>query len=121
MSHVVTIQTKVHDPVAVAAACQRLKLPAPVQGTAQLYSGEAKGLIVRLPGWEYPAVIDTLTGTVQFDNFNGQWGEQKELDRFMQAYAVEKAKIEARRQGHHRLTEQTLADGSIKLTIQAEA
>jgi hypothetical protein len=54
MSHVVTIQTKVHDPVAVAAACQRLNLPAPVQGTVHLYSGEATGLIVRLPGWQYP-------------------------------------------------------------------
>jgi NAD(P)-dependent dehydrogenase (short-subunit alcohol dehydrogenase family) len=43
MSHVVTIQTKVHDPAAVAAACQRLNLAAPVQGTARLYSGEASG------------------------------------------------------------------------------
>ena len=32
-----------------------------MQGTTQLFSGEATGLIVRLPGWEYPAVIDTLT------------------------------------------------------------
>ena len=32
-------------------------------------------------------------------------------------YAVEKARIEARRQGHS-VTEQPLADGSIKLTIQ---
>jgi hypothetical protein len=37
--HVVTIQTKVHDPHAVAAACRRLNLAAPVQGTAKLYSG----------------------------------------------------------------------------------
>jgi hypothetical protein len=43
MSHVVTIQTKVHDPAAVAAACQRPNLAAPVQGTARLYTGEATG------------------------------------------------------------------------------
>ena len=35
----------------------------------------------------------------------------------MQAYAVEKARIEAHRKGHT-LTEQPLADGSIKLTIE---
>ena len=58
MSHIVTIQTKVHDPAAVAAACQRLQLPAPVQGTAQLFSGQATGLLVQLPGWQYPVVID---------------------------------------------------------------
>lgn len=54
MSHVVTIQTKVHDPAAVAAACQRLNLAAPVQGTARLDGGETTGLVVRLPGWQYP-------------------------------------------------------------------
>ena len=73
MSHIVTIQTKVHDPVAIAAACQRLSLAAPVQGTAQLFSGEATGLLVQFPGWQYPAVIDTLSGTVKFDTFEGNW------------------------------------------------
>ena len=45
------------------------------------------------------------------------WGEQQHLDAFLQTYAVEKAKVEARRRGHS-VTEQPLADGSIKLTIQ---
>ena len=44
-------------------------------------------------------------------------GEQRQLDRFMQAYAVEKAKIESRRQGYA-VTERPLADGSIKLVVQ---
>jgi hypothetical protein len=39
------------------------------------------------------------------------------LAEFLQAYAVERAKIEARKKGHT-ISEQTLADGSIKLTIQ---
>jgi hypothetical protein len=116
MSHIVTISTKVHDPAAVAAACRRLTLAAPVQGTAQLYSGEASGLIVQLPGWEYPAVIDTRTGMIRYDNFNGAWGEQQHLDRFLQAYAVEKAKLEARRKGYA-VSEQALQDGSIKVQV----
>jgi hypothetical protein len=32
MSHIVTVQTKVHDPAAILAACRRLNLPEPVQG-----------------------------------------------------------------------------------------
>jgi hypothetical protein len=116
MSHVVTIQTKVHDSHAVAAACRRLNLAAPVQGTAKLYSGEAEGLVVQFPGWQYPAVIDPLTGTVRYDNFQGNWGDQAQLDRFLQAYAVERAALAARKQGHT-VTEQTLEDGSIKLQI----
>jgi hypothetical protein len=116
LSHIVSIQTKVHDPAAVAAACQRLGLAAPVQGTTQLFSGEATGLMVRLPGWEYPVVIDTLTGTVRYDNFNGHWGDQAHLNRFLQAYAVEKTKLEACKRGHT-VTEQALQDGSIRLQL----
>ena len=116
MSHVVTIKTRVHDPAAVAAACHRLGLEAAVQGTAALYSGEATGLIVRLPRWQYPAVFDTLTGDVRYDNYEGQWGDQAQLDRFLQAYAVEVAKLQARRKGYA-VSEQQLADGSVRVTI----
>jgi hypothetical protein len=116
MSHIVTVESRVHDPVALAAACQRLNLAAPVQGTAQLFSGEATGLIVQLPGWEYPAVIDTLTGTIRYDTYEGRWGNQQHLDRLIQMYAVEKAKLEARRRGYA-VSEQQLQDGSIRLNI----
>ena len=117
MSHIVTIKTEVRDAAAVRAACRRLGLPDPIHGTAKLFSGEATGLAVQLPDWQYPVVCDTASGQAKLDDFNGRWGDQKELDRFMQAYAVERAKQEARRRGHS-ITEQTLADGSIKLTIQ---
>jgi Protein of unknown function (DUF1257) len=120
MSHVVTIATKVHDPAAITAACRRLNLPAPAQGTAHLYSGEATGLIVQFPGWQYPAVIDPLTGTIRYDNYGGCWGEQQHLDRFMQMYAVEKAKLEAHKKGYA-VSEQALQDGSIKLQIMEGA
>lgn len=116
MSHVVTLQSKVHDPIAVAAACQRLNLAPPRQGTAQLYSGEAEGLLVQLPGWQYPVVIDTLSGVVRYDNYQGYWGEQQHLDRFLQLYAVERAKLEARKKDYT-VSEQSLQDGSIKLNI----
>jgi hypothetical protein len=117
MSHVIRIQTQVRDAEAVRLACRRLGLAEPVQGTTRLYSGEVTGLAVQLPGWRYPAVCQLDTGQIQFDNFQGNWGEQKELDRFVQGYTVEKAKLEARRKGHT-VSEQQLQDGSIKLTIQ---
>ena len=116
MSHIVEIKTEVRDAVAVGAACQRLKLEAPTHDTVKLFSGEATGVIVKLPGWRYPVVFKTTTGEAQFDNYNGRWGEQSRLDQFLQTYAVEKAKLEARKKGHT-VTEQSLADGSIKLTV----
>ncbi len=120
MSHIVSIKTEVRDPTAIAAACNRLGLPEPVQGKAELFEGEATGMLIRLPGWQYPLVVEAETGTLKFDNYGGAWGDQKELDRFLQIYAVEKAKVEARKRGHT-ITEQPLADGSIKLTIQVGA
>ena len=117
MSHVVQIQTEVRDPVAIRAACGRLLWPEPVYGEAKLFSRSVVGWAVELPGWRYPVVCDVATAKIAFDNFNGRWGEQRHLDRFLQGYAVEKARIEARLKGHT-VTEQSLADGSIRLTIQ---
>ena len=116
MSHIVEIQTEVRDAAAVYAACQRLHLPPPVQGVHKLFTGEATGLAVQLPDWNYPAVCELDTSQIRYDNYGGRWGEQKHLDAFLQAYAVEMAKAESRRRGHH-CTERQLADGSIKLTI----
>ena len=88
----------------------------PVYETVPLFSGEATGYAVRLPDWRYPVVFDVEQGQVRYDNYEGRWGDPAHLDRFLQAYAVEKAKLEARRQGHT-VTEQSLDDGSIKLTV----
>jgi hypothetical protein len=117
MSHIVTVETQVRDPVALTAACLRLQLPPPQQRTVRLYSGAASGWAVELPGWKYPAVCDVAHGRLQYDNYNGEWGHQSHLDRLLQAYAIEKTRLEARRRGHS-VTEQSLPDGSIRLTVQ---
>ena len=117
MSHIVQIATKVKDQAAVAAACQRLNLPAPVEGTAHLYSGSATGLLVQLPAWKYPIAINTADGSISFDNFENAWGDRQEMDKFLQMYAVELVRIEARKKGHT-VTEQQLQDGSVRLQIQ---
>jgi hypothetical protein len=117
LSHIVEVKTQVRDPAAVAAACRRLALPEPVRGTAELYSGDVCGLIVRLPDWAYPVVIDTDTGTIRFDNYNGAWGDEQHLHRFQQAYVVEQSRIEARKKSYL-TTEQSLGDGSIMVEIE---
>ncbi len=116
MSHIVTIRTEARDPLAVAAACRRLHLPEPDRGTATLFEGQATGLLVRLPGWLYPVVIDADGGQIRYDNYGGAWGRPEELGRFLQAYALEKATLEARRRGHA-VAEVALPDGSVRLTV----
>ena len=117
MSHVVEIKTEIRDEAAVKAACTRLQIPTPEHKTVRLFSATATGLCVQLPGWSYPVVANLATGQLQYDNYNGHWGEQARLNTFLQAYAVEKAKIEARKKGHS-VSETRLHDGSIRVTVR---
>ena len=116
LSHVVEIKTEVRDEQAVRAACVRLQLAPPEHKTITLFSATAAGLCLQLPGWQYPVVCNLQSGSVQYDIYNGAWGKQAELNRFLQGYAVEKAKIEARKKGHT-CSESHLDDGSIRVTV----
>ena len=117
MSHIVEIKTEIRDEAAVKAACVRLQIPTPEHKTIRLFNATATGLCVQLPNWSYPVVANLATGQLQYDNYQGNWGEQKHLNSFLQAYAVEKSKIEARKKGHM-CSETRLEDGSIKVTIR---
>jgi hypothetical protein len=117
VSHIVEIKTEVRDEQAVKAACSRLSLAPPERKTARLFSTTVSGLCVQLPGWQYPVVCNLQTGQVSYDNYGGHWGEQSRLNQFLQAYAVEKAKIEARKKGHG-VSETRLQDGSIRVTVR---
>ena len=119
MSHIVSIRTEVRDQAAVQAACSRLKWSTPVVGVHKLFTRTVEGLGVQAPRWRFPIVCNLATGELSYDNYEGRWGDLVELDRFKQSYAVEKTKLEARKQGRY-VSEQTLADGSVQLTVQLE-
>ena len=116
MSHIVKIETQVRDVNAIRQACRKLRLEEPVHKSFELFSAKETGWGVCLRNWKYPVVCKTESGEIAFDNYEGRWGNQKNLDEFLQRYAVEKTKIESRKQGY-RSTEETLEDGSIKVTI----
>ena len=150
MSHIVTIAVEVGDLAAIKAACQRLELEEPVFGKTQFFSSNREqfsareierpnevadqrrakptaspgsgmeGILVKLPEWVFPVVCDLSSGTIHYDNYQGHWGDQKHLDKFVQIYGVEKATLEARRKGYS-VSEQPLNDGSVKLTINMSA
>ncbi|NDC55293.1 MAG: DUF1257 domain-containing protein [Alphaproteobacteria bacterium] len=119
MSHIVQIKTEVKDENAIFAAARRLGLETPTKGKFNVYAVTREGIGVKLPNWNYPVVCNVETGAVDFDNYNGSWGKQEELDKFLQAYAVEKAIYEAQKGGYS-VYEETLPDGSIKLNITVE-
>ena len=54
---------------------------------------------------------------IRYDNYDGCWGDEQHLHRLLQAYAVERARSEARKK-NYATTEQSLADGSILVEIE---
>jgi hypothetical protein len=136
MSHTVTIKVEMNDQVSLLQAVERLEgfeLVRPAGrvdarqrtransiedaiGEHAIYSGTFKGIGVQLPGWNWPAIIDTESGEVRYDNYNGSWGAQAHMDELVQAYSVSKAYNTALMHGmtvHEELQE----NGDIKLTI----
>lgn len=98
MSHTMNIQIELHDRAALEAACQRLGLEM-VEGSHRLYQTTEEGIGVFLPGWKYPVVVKA-DGTIAYDNYNGSWGDIRELNKLRAFYGLEKAKIEARKKGY---------------------
>ena len=97
MSHTVTLKLQFKDPKCLALACTALALPHK-QGrqTVRLFAGNSveADFGIQLPGWKYPVAIDTQTGQVFFDNYNGQWGNIQELRKLAQEYALQVAEQE---------------------------
>jgi hypothetical protein len=120
MSHIVQIKTELRDEQAVRAACLRLKCEQPTFGRFSVFGVQREGLGIKLPDWHFPVVVNLGSGAVDFDNYNGTWGKQETLDSFLQAYAIEKAKLEAAKNGYS-VYEEPLSDGSVKLTVTLEA
>jgi hypothetical protein len=117
MSHTVQVRNiKCTNEAALSIACDQLGLKMRARGKHKLFDREHEGVAVDLPGWRLPVVIDTSTGQASFDNYGGQWGQEVELDRLIQRYALEAAKMEAVSQG---LTcnEEELPDGGLKLVM----
>ena len=116
MSHIVTSRPA-HRP-----GRRRRRLPAARPGRARprarpgSSAARPPACSCNCPTGSTPSSSTPLSGTVRYDNYGGAWGEQAHLDRFLQTYAVEKAKLEARKKGYA-VSEQILDDGSIKVQI----
>lgn len=116
MSHTVQVKSTVlTNRDVLDRARTRLGLPSLTEGKHKLFGGSSiEGLALSLPGWNYPVVIDAA-GKAHYDNYNGAWGQEIELDKLIQAYTVEQAAEQCRNSGYS-VEETVEADGLIQLT-----
>lgn len=117
MSHTSEIATTIKDMAAIKEACKILGLPEPKVGKHTMYDGKkVEGIIIHLKKWQFPIVIDTKSGQIHYDNYNGNWGNIAELQKFRQMYGVAKAKLIAKKQGYF-VKQFTLPNGTIRLQV----
>ncbi len=80
------VVTTVHDPVALAALCELLDLPPPVERSLWLDNEEVFGWVVRVRGLRHPAVFDTLTGLVAYHWHDNAFDRYAHLMRFVEDF-----------------------------------
>lgn len=116
MSHTVSVKTQFRDPGVVEQTARELGLEI-IRGEVKLFASKHQNCIgIKLPKWNFPVAIDTTTGEAHFDNYNGKWGKQSELDRFTQHYAANVATQAAQRKGWI-VTRKIQSNGNIQLQV----
>jgi len=130
MSH--TVKTKsvaVKNPAILEKAVQALiaqganvSLPNGLNNQAvKLYQSQHSGIAIKLEGWKYPVVVDTTKGELAYDNFDGSWGKQLQLDELLQEYVKQEAIDVYSAQGYmvDELNTQYLPNGDLELHLKA--
>ena len=122
MSHTTVLKVALKNLETLKAACTALGLPYKMgQQTVELFSSKVTGdMTVKLPGWVYPVVINSKTGDVSLDNYNGEWGTMDEFHKLSQEYSLQTAEAEAEEftlQGWT-VERQKQSNGDILLVIQ---
>ena len=83
---------------ALRLACQRIDVEMGT-GTFNLFNTRETGMAVYLKDWKYPVVVKE-NGELAYDNYEGRWGDEAQLNKLKAYYGLEKAKIEARKKGY---------------------
>lgn len=121
MSHKTEVKTAFTNIEAVKKTCEELGYRFEETSVVQLFQSGEEGRIetvaaVHIPGWRYPVAI-RADGTAAMDNYNGQWGNESQLDAFRQKYAENVTLQHAERSGYRVLYRGTTLDGKLQLRL----
>lgn len=86
MSHIVKCKTELKDLQTVIDVAKDLGAEIIGNGKHRVYSTDVEGFAVKLPGWNFPIVINQESGEISYDNYNGHWGDIKKLETFKERY-----------------------------------
>lgn len=98
MSHTVRVKIQLRNEAALRAAVEALGGRWLGQGVHSLFQGPEEGLGFRLPGWRYPLVVKS-SGELAFDDYNGHWGDRRDIEKLKRRYALEAARLKCEELG----------------------
>lgn len=121
MSHKTEVKTQFTNLEAIKKTCEELGFRFEETKHVQLFQSGPEGSIntvaaVHIPGWRYPVAIRE-DGTAAYDNYEGRWGEEAQLDKFRQKYAENVTLQHAERSGYRVLYRGTTLDGKLQLRL----
>lgn len=119
MSHIATVKVKLKDLPLLAEVCGELGIPCDLgRPEVRLYSGSIKAAACfHLADWRYPVAV-LADGSVQYDNFDGRWGETGKLHRVLRRYSERIVERQAQRMGAAVRREER-QDGTVVLRLLA--
>jgi len=119
MSHTAALKAvEIRDAEILLQVAKEMKLEYVGHKEYTMYDGQKKvGHGFKLPGWSRELVINTEAGEASYDNYNGHWGNQLELDKLCQAYAAESNRRQAAMQGYA-VQEEFLENGDLVQTFE---
>lgn len=84
----------------------------------KMYDGNiVSGIAIHLKNWKYPAIL-TSDNKLVYDNYNGAWGKETELDTFNNEYAAEKQRRFMREHGIQWEEYKNESTGEIEITME---
>lgn len=118
MSHIVTAELKITEKTLpyLKAAVKEENGRWLTETTHKMWDGTLEGIGFMLPDWRYPVVV-TSDGTLKYDNYNGAWGRQKQLDNVIQKTVARSITASAKRLGYTRTKETVDEDGRLVVTL----
>ena len=95
MSHTVTTKVEYKNLEALRSSVLAMGGQVIGEGKHQLYQHkDVEGFGFKLPNWSYPLVL-TKSGELKFDDYNGRWGNPKDLEALKGSYTLEQGKLTA--------------------------
>lgn len=97
-SHTAQMKVEYRDLAALKSAVEAMGGTWIGPGCHKLYEASYSGNAFKFSSWKFPCVLDA-SGTLQYDNFGGTWGNADQLDKLKSAYTLSVAEQAALAQG----------------------